>query len=262
MKKLRADELLFIQGKASSRTSAKILIMAGKVRAGPDSLVSKPSQMFSETTELFVSVSQKFVSRGGEKLFGALSLFQINVNGLNVLDVGASTGGFTDCLLQNGAASATCLDVGKGQLHSKILNDSRVSNFEKINAKDLEKVNLPRAVYDIVVGDISFISLKKVLPAIWNRVSENGRLVFLIKPQFEATKEEASKFKGIIKSPEIHQRVVDEIIKFSEESLVGFELKGICESPIKGGDGNKEFLFCALKTDKVAPRFRGCNTSC
>ncbi|MCD8283304.1 MAG: TlyA family RNA methyltransferase [Opitutae bacterium] len=246
-KKIRADELLFRQGKAESRSQAKILIMAGKVRSGPDALVQKPSQMFSSYTELSVETPPRFVSRGGEKLASAISTFSIPVASLTALDIGASTGGFTDCLLQNGASFVTCVDVGHGQLHSKLLNDSRVRNFEKINARDLDDVELPQKVYDLVVGDLSFISLKKILPAAWHRVACGGALIMLIKPQFEATREEASKGRGIIKDPEVHKRVVNEILDFCSRELAGFELCGTCESPIKGGDGNKEFLFYARK---------------
>lgn len=247
VKKVRADELLFRQGKAESRSQAKILIMAGKVRSGPDSLISKPAQMLSEDTDLFVETPPRFVSRGGEKLAGAIEHFNIPVVGLTGLDVGASTGGFTDCLLQNGAESVTCVDVGHGQLHLKLRQDARVSNFEKVNARQLDSVDLPHAAYDLVVGDLSFISLKLILVPAWNRVKEQGALVMLIKPQFEATREEVSKFSGIIKDEKIHERVVNEILTFAKESLPGFSLVGLCESPIKGGDGNKEFLFYARK---------------
>ena len=250
MKKFRADELLFKKGKAESRSQAKILIMSGKVRSGPDTLISKPSQMLPESTELFVETPPRFVSRGGEKLAGAIEYFKINVEGLDALDIGASTGGFSDCLLQNGVHSVTCVDVGRGQLHCKLRNDSRVTSLEKVNARLLDSVTLPLDVYDIVVGDLSFISLKKILVPAWNRVKIGGTLVMLIKPQFEATHEEVSKASGIIKDPLIHERVVDDILNFSKENLAGFELVGLCDSPIRGGDGNKEFLFCAKKNSQ------------
>lgn len=247
LKKVRADDLLFSQGKAESRSQAKILIMAGKVRSGPDSLISKPAQMLSEDTELFVETPPRFVSRGGEKLAGAIEAFNIPVAGLTGLDIGASTGGFTDCLLQNGAESVTCVDVGHGQLHLKLRRDARVFNFEKVNARRLDTVDLPHAVYDLVVGDLSFISLKLVLIPAWNRVKEQGGLVMLIKPQFEASREEVARFSGIIKDEKIRERVVNEILDFARRSLPGFSLIGICESPITGGDGNREFLFYARK---------------
>lgn len=247
VKKIRADELLFRSGKAESRSQAKILIMAGKVRSGPDSLIAKPAQMLPETTELFVEAPPRFVSRGGEKLAGALERFGVPVSGLNALDIGASTGGFTDCLLQNGAASVVCVDVGHGQLHAKLRNDPRVVSFEKVNARRLDETTLPRESYDLVVGDLSFISLKKVLIPAWNRTEEGGALIMLIKPQFEASREEVSKTGGVIRDPAVHERVVAEILAFAEENLAGFSLVGVCESPVLGGDGNKEFLFCARK---------------
>ena len=247
VKKIRADELLFRSGKAESRSQAKILIMAGKVRSGPDSLIAKPAQMLPETTELFVESPPRFVSRGGEKLAGALERFGVLVSGLNALDIGASTGGFTDCLLQNGAASVVCVDVGHGQLHAKLRNDPRVVSFEKVNARRLDETTLPRESYDLVVGDLSFISLKKVLIPAWNRTEEGGALIMLIKPQFEASREEVSKTGGVIRDPAVHERVVAEILAFAEENLAGFSLVGVCESPVLGGDGNKEFLFCARK---------------
>lgn len=247
MKKIRADELLFLQGKVESRSKAKVLIMAGKVRSGKDSLVQKPSQMLPENTELWVESPPRFVSRGGEKLAGAIEKFSIDVSGAHALDVGASTGGFTDCLLQSGAESVTCVDVGHGQLHFKLRTDLRVSNFEKVNARALDSVELPRATYDYVVGDLSFISLTKILIPSWNRVAKNGALIMLIKPQFEATREEVSRGNGIIRDENIHNRVVREIVAFCEENLEGFRLVGLCDSPILGGDGNKEFLFYARK---------------
>ncbi|MGN0835525.1 MAG: TlyA family RNA methyltransferase [Candidatus Spyradosoma sp.] len=250
-KKIRADELLFRQGKAESRSRAKILIMAGKVRSGRDSVVQKPSQLLPESTDLQVENPPRFVSRGGEKLAGALEKFSLDVRGARALDVGASTGGFTDCLLQNGAEAVTCVDVGHGQLHYKLLQDPRVSNFEKVNARDLDAYELPFPQYDFVVGDLSFISLKKILPAAWNRVRPGGALVMLIKPQFEAEREEVSRGKGIIRDEAIHRRVVEDVLKFCNENLDAFRLEGLCDSPILGGDGNKEFLFCARRGESA-----------
>lgn len=247
VKKIRADELLFVQGKAESRSQAKVLIMAGKVRSGKDSVVQKPAQMLSVDTDLWVENPPRFVSRGGEKLAGAIDKFSIDVSGAYALDVGASTGGFTDCLLQNGAEAVTCVDVGHGQLHFKLRSDSRVSNFEKVNARALDSVELPREAYDYVVGDLSFISLTKILIPSWNRVCEGGALIMLIKPQFEATREEVSRGNGIIRDEAIHERVVKDVLQFCKENLRGFSLVGLCDSPILGGDGNKEFLFYARK---------------
>lgn len=247
VKKIRADELLFLQGKAESRSQAKILIMAGQVRSGRDALVAKPSQLLPETTELSVELPPRFVSRGGEKLAGAIERFGVPVAGCDALDIGASTGGFTDCLLQNGAVHVTSVDVGHGQLHLKLRRDARVANLEKVNARALDEVALPRAEYDLVVGDLSFISLKKILEPAWRRVKVGGALIMLIKPQFEATREEAARAGGVIKDPAIQARVCDEVLAFARERLAGFSLEGLCDSPIRGGDGNREFLFCARK---------------
>lgn len=247
MKKLRADELLFLQGKAASRSQAKLLIMAGKVRSGPDSVIQKASQMLAENTELFVETPPRFVSRGGEKMQGAIDAFKLDVAGTHALDVGASTGGFTDCLLQHGAADVTCVDVGHGQLHEKLRRDSRVTNLEKVNARALDETALPRERYDLVVGDLSFISLKLILVPAWHRVEKNGALVMLIKPQFEATREEVSAVRGVIKDQKIRDRVINEVLDFCKENLDGFSLRGLTESPIHGGDGNVEYLFYARK---------------
>ncbi len=245
MPKHRADELLVLQNKAPSRAVAKALIMAGKVRSGPDSVVTKPAQLLPEETELIVEQPPRFVSRGGEKLEHALRQFAINVTGAHALDVGASTGGFTDCLLQNGAADSVCVDVGHGQLHQKLRADSRVANLEKINARALDEVALPRDRFDIVVMDLAFISLTKVLPAAWNRVAAGGRLVALIKPQFEAEKHEVDKGSGIIRDPAIHERIQKTITEFIAGNLAGAKIIGLVDSPIAGGDGNREFLIGA-----------------
>lgn len=172
--------------------------------------------------------------------------FQVEVTGLHGLDVGASTGGFTDCLLQRGVVSMTCVDVGTAQLHQKLRTDPRVTNFEKFNARDLPTAKLPHAIYGIVVMDLSFISLGLVLPVAWARVAPGGHLVALIKPQFEATRAEADKGRGIIKDPLIHARVVETLTAASRE-LPGAEVLGVIPSPIEGGEGNKEFLICLTR---------------
>ena len=197
--RIRADELLLKLNLAPSRSMAQALILAGKVRSGPDSVVQKASQSFPEDALLTVDQPPRFVSRGGEKVDAALTHFQVEVTGLHGLDVGASTGGFTDCLLQRGVVSMTCVDVGTAQLHQKLRTDPRVTNFEKFNARDLPTAKLPHAVYGIVVMDLSFISLGLVLPVAWARVAPGGHLVALIKPQFEATRAEADKGRGIIR---------------------------------------------------------------
>ena len=246
--KVRADELLVMRGLAASRSQAQALIMGGKVRTGPDSVVDKPGRTLPEDTELIVEAPPKYVSRGGLKLEGALQAFGIDPTGLHCLDVGASTGGFTDCMLQHGATDVTCVDVGHGQLHMKLRDDPRVSNFEKVNGRELASAGLPRASYDLVVADLSFISLTKVLPAMWGMTaSGGGRLVTLIKPQFECTRAEADKGRGIIRDTAVHDRVVGEIREFVQRELAGAEILGVIDSPITGGDGNREFLIAMRK---------------
>jgi 23S rRNA (cytidine1920-2'-O)/16S rRNA (cytidine1409-2'-O)-methyltransferase len=244
--RMRADELLLKLSLAPTRSVAQALILAGKVRSGPDAVVSKPSQSFPEDAVLIVDQPPRFVSRGGEKLEGALDHFQIAVEGLHGLDVGASTGGFTDCLLQRGVISMTCVDVGTAQLHSKLRNDPRIKNLEKFNAREINTVELPHRTYGIVVMDLSFISLRLVLPAAWERTGKGGHLIALIKPQFEATRAEADKAQGIIKDPVIHARVVDGLTA-SIQSLPGAQVLGVIPSPIEGRDGNKEFLIAVKR---------------
>ncbi len=246
-KRVRADQLLVERGLVESRSRAQALILAGEVRSGPDNVVSKPSQLLAAEAPLSVDQPPRFVSRGGEKLEGFLAKFAVEVNGLHALDVGASTGGFTDCLLQRGAADVTCVDVGRAQLHAKLRGDPRVANFEKINARELQNVKLPREVYDLAVIDVSFISLTKILPAAWARVDRGGKLIALVKPQFEATRAEASDGKGIIRDAAIHQRILNDIKNFVVAELADAQLFGEMESPIHGGDGNKEFLAGWMK---------------
>lgn len=242
-KKVRADELLVLQGKVPSRSAAKALIMAGKVRSGPDSVVRKPAEFFPADAPLIVEAPPRFVSRGGEKLAGALARFSIPVGGLHALDIGASTGGFTDCLLQNGAADVVCVDVGRAQLHQLLRTDPRVTNFEKINARSLHEVTLPREVFDVVVMDLSFISLTKALLPAWARVARGGWLVALIKPQFEADKVDVDKGRGIIRDAAVHQRVKAGVLAFIETNFAERGFTEIMDSPIAGGDGNREFLI-------------------
>jgi 23S rRNA (cytidine1920-2'-O)/16S rRNA (cytidine1409-2'-O)-methyltransferase len=234
--------LLVARGLVASRTLAQALILAGQVRTGPDAVVAKPSQMLLPDAFLQIAQPPRFVGRGGEKLDAFIEKFAIDARGMHALDIGASTGGFTDCLLQRGAAHVTCVDVGHGQLHAKLRSDQRVTNLEKINARELEKISLPRDNYDLVVIDVSFISLTKILPPAWARVREGGKLIALVKPQFEASKAEASAGRGIIRDAAIQQRVVETIKNFAAANLPGTKLFGEMESPITGGDGNREFL--------------------
>src|SRR5688572_11777518 len=164
--KLRLDELLVARGLAETRAQAKALIMSGRVLRGTERL-DKPGKDFPEDIELNLEPAPRFVSRGGEKLAAALERFALDLHGAHVLDVGASTGGFTDCARQAGAADVVCVDVGRAQLHARLRADPRVTNFEKINARFLRAGELPRSEFDTIVMDLSFISLKTVLPAVW-----------------------------------------------------------------------------------------------
>ena len=248
MAKIRLDELVLQLGFASSRSEAKALIMTGKVREG-DRRLDKPGVKVSEDIKLFVEPGKRFVSRGGEKLDGFVKAFSLEFKDLHVLDVGASTGGFTDCALQLGAASVTCVDVGKGQLHAKLRNDPRIENMEKVNARYLRIGDLPRESYQRIVMDLSFISLNSILPAIWPFLAVGGVLVALVKPQFEVGKQIADKFRGVIKDEAERAKALAKVETFALENLEGAERIGCVASPIKGADGNVEFLlgFSKLK---------------
>ncbi|HEY3755970.1 MAG TPA: TlyA family RNA methyltransferase [Opitutaceae bacterium] len=242
MSKQRIDELLVARGLAASRAQAKALILAGRVRTGTERL-DKPGKELPVDADLTVVAPPRFVSRGGEKLAGALERFQIDVTGWHVLDVGASTGGFTDCVLQAGAASVTCVDVGRAQLHDKLRRDPRVTNLEKVNARHLDQFELPRTTYDLAVMDLSFISLRSVLPAVWPKLAAGGTLIALVKPQFEAGKAEADKGRGVIRDPQVQAAALAAVRGLALQELPGAQLIGEMDSPITGADGNREFLL-------------------
>ena len=241
-RKLRLDELLVARGLAESRAQAKALIMSGRVLRGTERL-DKPGKEFPADLELTVERPPRFVSRGGEKLAAALEKFAVDLRGTHVLDVGASTGGFTDCALQAGAADVVCVDVGRAQLHAKLRADPRVTNLEKLNARHLTPADLPRRDFDAVVMDVSFISLTAVLPAVWPLLRDGGVLVSLVKPQFEAGKSEADKGRGVIRDPAVQQATLDRVREFALAELPGARLVGTMDSPITGADGNREFLL-------------------
>jgi len=242
VKKIRLDELLVAQGLADTRSRAKALILAGKVKLGTDRL-DKPGRSLPTDAPIEVESPPRFVSRGGEKLEGFLDQFKIDVTGLRHLDVGASTGGFTDCCLQRGTISATCVDVGRAQMHNQLIQDQRVTNIEKTNARYLKIGDLPFDNYPLIVMDLSFISLTKVLPAVWQFLAPEGQLIALVKPQFEAEKREVDAGRGIIRDQAIQQRILASIQSFALEQLAGAALIGTMDSPIKGTDGNREFLM-------------------
>ncbi len=246
-KKQRLDELLVARGLADSRSQAKALIMSGRVLHGTTRL-DKPGKEFPGDLDLVVEQPPRFVSRGGEKLQGFVDRFGLDLRGAHLLDVGASTGGFTDCALQAGAADAVCVDVGRAQLHPKLQADPRVINLEKINARHLAATDLPRGDFDAIVMDLSFISLKSVLPAVWPFLRSGGALVALVKPQFEAGKAEVDKGRGIIRDAAVQDAVLADIQVFALAQLPGAALVGTMDSPITGTDGNREFLLGLRKT--------------
>jgi len=240
--KLRLDEMLVARGLCESRSQAKALIMTGRVRHGTERL-EKPGKTYAADFELSLDQLPRFVSRGGEKLAAYLERFPLDLTGAHLLDVGASTGGFTDCALQAGAVSATCVDVGTAQLHDQLRRDARVTNLEKTNARHLQPGALPRPTYDVCVMDLSFISLKSVLPAVWPYLREGGTLVALVKPQFEAGKAEVDRGQGIIRDDLVRERVLTEVRDFALRKLPGAVLHGEMECPVHGADGNREYLL-------------------
>ena len=249
--KFRLDELLLMRGWSSSRTQAKALILSGNVRQGCQ-VLDKPGKIYPEDVELTLIQPPRFVSRGGEKLATFIESFSIPVEGRTLLDVGASTGGFTDCLLQRGANSAVCVDVGHAQLHPKLANDPRVVNLEGINARYLRADQLPRPDYALIVADLSFISLRLVLPALWPLLQPKGQLIVLVKPQFEADKRIVDASCGIIRDPSVHQAVLERIKHFCAKVLSNSQEIGSIPSPLLGRAGNREFLLGLTKEPLVS----------
>ena len=249
MPKIRLDVLLVECGLADSRAKAQALIMAGQVRVN-DQVALKPATATDTKSTLKVDSGPRFVSRGGEKLEGALDTFAIDVKGFVCADVGSSTGGFTDCMLQRGAAKVYAIDVGKGILHWKLRNDRRVVVMEETNARFVE--SLPEKI-NFVTVDASFISLKILLPVIkkWllplsafvneEEVKEERSVLALIKPQFEAGKKDVSRGDGVIRNPEIHKQVLLDVLNYAKAE--GFGLRGLVKSTLLGPKGNVEFLL-------------------
>jgi len=237
VKKERADALLVARGLCDSREQAKRLVLAGEVRSG-DRIIDKPSTKLEEDAPLEVKEKLRYVGRGGFKLEGALDAFGIDPAGWTCLDVGASTGGFTDCLLQRGAARVHAVDVGTNQLVWKLRNDPRVIVKEQFNARHMRPEDIGERVR-LAVMDLSFISLTKVLPAVFPVLDEGGCVICLIKPQFELEREAISK-GGIVRESALHERAVSKIRDFAVAA--GREWRGLVPSPITGTDGNQEFL--------------------
>jgi 23S rRNA (cytidine1920-2'-O)/16S rRNA (cytidine1409-2'-O)-methyltransferase len=244
MKKIRLDLLLVERGLAESRSLAQRLVMAGQVRVNGETVLRSAAN-FSPDVRLEVEPGPRYVSRGGEKLEAALQSFEVAVGGRICADVGASTGGFTDCLLQHGAAKVYAIDVGQGVLDWKLRNDRRVVVMETTNARYIER--LPQAV-ELITVDASFISLKVLLPVMKNwffsgingTPTLKGVLIALVKPQFEAGRQQVGRGKGVIRDPAIHRQVLLDVLGFARQQ--GYVVRGLIRSPLTGPKGNVEFL--------------------
>ncbi len=243
--KKRIDVLLFERGLAPSREKARTLIMAGRVYVNNQKF-DKPGDTVSDDAEIEVRGSMlKYVSRGGLKLEKAMQLFPIDLNGKICMDIGASTGGFTDCMLQNGAQRVYSVDVGYGQLAWQLRQDPRVVNLERTNARYLTREQVPEEI-DFFSVDVSFISLRIILPAVRPLLRDGGQAVCLIKPQFEAGREKVGK-KGVVRDRAVHEEVVETICRFALEN--GYSVLGLTFSPVKGPEGNIEYLVYLEKSD-------------
>lgn len=238
-KRARLDTFLVDHGFFSSREQAQRAIMAGEIKVG-DAVVDKASVKVASDAAISVRLAAPFVGRGGVKLEGALTHFGLEVNGLTALDIGASTGGFTDCLLQHGVVKVYAIDVGHGQLAWKIRNDPRVIVREKLNARFLRWADVPGPI-DLCVIDVSFISLTLILPNAFELVTPNGMILALIKPQFELQASDVGR-GGIVREPALHEKAQEKVRDFALEA--GHEVMGIVPSAITGTDGNQEFFIC------------------
>lgn len=243
VKKERLDKLMVLRGLAATRAKAQALILAGQVFTGQQRL-DKAGQMVAVDLPLMVKEPMPYASRGGLKLAAALDHFKVEVAGRVCLDIGASTGGFTDCLLQRGAARVVALDVGYGQLDWKLRQNNRVEVRENVNARYLKPEDFTER-FSIIVADVSFISLTKILPVVPPLSEPGARVIVLIKPQFEVGRDEVGK-GGIVRDAAAQQRVVAEIVSFA--GSIGLRSQGVIESPLLGADGNREFLACFALT--------------
>lgn len=235
MSKMRLDMLLTERGLVETRSKAQGMIMAGEVSVDGQK-VDKPGTKVDMNSQIDLKVKKRFVGRGGEKLEGALRAFPIVIDGTTCADIGACTGGFTDCLLQHGAKKVYAMDVGYGQLDYRLRSDSRVITMERTNARYVD--TLPEPI-DLVVADVSFISLRLIIPKAHGWLTPDGEMVVLIKPQFEAGKDEVGK-GGIVKDKEVHRAVLLNICHFATQEQLA--VQGLVPSPIQGSDGNIEFL--------------------
>ena len=241
-KGIRLDQALVQRGLFASRHQARAAIMAGEVRIDGQ-VAAKASDSVQEQHELSVAARSRYVGRGGIKLEGAIAHFGIACEGKTALDIGASTGGFTDCLLQHGARKVFAVDVGHGQLAWKIRDDARVVTLEKINARRLSRAEIPDPI-EICVIDVSFISLTLILPSAFELLTSDGVILALIKPQFELAREDVSR-GGIVRSSELHEKGQQKIVAFAQ--TIGAQVQGLVASSITGADGNQEFFICLRK---------------
>jgi len=241
-KKSRLDQLLVGRGLFPSREQARRAILAGEISVA-SRLADKPSELLDEQTAIAVKPTQKYVGRGALKLESALDYFDIDLEGKTALDIGASTGGFTDCMLQRGIEKVYAVDVGYGQLDWKLRNNPRVSVLEKVNARFLTRDHVQELV-DVCVIDVSFISLTLILPNALPLLKRDGVILALIKPQFELQRSEVGK-GGIVRDPRLHQKAQDKIVAFVHD--LGHVVAGIAPAAIKGADGNQEFFACIRK---------------
>lgn len=236
--RLRLDLWLVKQGIATDAGHAKMLIDQGVILVN-GSIALTENRMIANSDSVLLSTPARFVSRGGEKLEAALQSFGVELVNKRVLDAGASTGGFTDCVLQHGASEVTALDVGKSQLHDRLVRDPRVTVLDSTNARTMTIAMV--GDFDVIVADLSFISLRQVATALCEVLRPHGDMILLVKPQFEAEKSEVDKGAGVIRDPEIHQRTIAQVVQAFNAQ--GMKQSGLIESPLRGADGNTEFLL-------------------
>lgn len=247
MVRRRVDVLLAERGIFPSRESARSAVLAGEVRVNGE-IVTKAGEQVDEDAEIHVAERQRFVSRGGDKLAGAITSFDVPIAGRRAVDVGSSTGGFTDCLLQSDAASVAAVDVGYGQLAWSLRTDSRVTVFERTNIRHADPVALG-APFELVVADVSFISLRTVLPSLVSLMGADADLVALVKPQFEAGKGRVGK-RGVVRDHTVHVSVLEDVVAAVRGA--GLVVRGLTFSPITGPEGNIEFWIWAARSGRDA----------
>jgi 23S rRNA (cytidine1920-2'-O)/16S rRNA (cytidine1409-2'-O)-methyltransferase len=235
----RLDLALLERGDFATRRQAQAAIMAGEVRID-GRVAAKPSDPVTTESQISISSKARFVGRGGTKLEGALEHFEIECENKVALDIGASTGGFTDCLLQRGARKVFAVDVGHGQMAWKIRQDPRVVSIERLNARHISRAEIPESI-DLCVIDVSFISLTLILPKAFPLLTSDGVILALIKPQFELERKEVGR-RGVIRDPELLEKAQRKIVLFAES--IGAKVRGLVPSSITGADGNQEFFVC------------------